>query len=98
MLSQPDAGTETLRRLARHADALHEQLDAVLPRLRADTAAGARHGTAGLRSARALRQVRASWSDRLTTVQSECARLRDGFTFAAAAFDRADERAEGTLR
>ncbi|WP_326597655.1 type VII secretion target [Streptomyces sp. NBC_01803] len=104
MTSQADVDTATLRRLARHADTLHEQLNAVLPRLRADADGGGtgRHGTAELASAHALRRVRASWAERLTAVQAECARLRDGFTFAATASDRADERAderaEGSLR
>ncbi|WP_059005773.1 type VII secretion target [Streptomyces specialis] len=93
MASPSEVDTDALRRLARHADTLHAQLDAVLPRLRADEGDGGagRHGTAQLASARALRRTRATWEERLTEVRAECGRLRDGFTFAASAFDPAED-------
>ncbi|MDT0321544.1 WXG100 family type VII secretion target [Streptomyces millisiae] len=85
-----------LRELAVQATTLVDRLDTTQRTLRAEADDPLR-ALDGLASATALRRVRDSWAERLTTVQQRCDGLAAGLTSAAADFDATEEDARQSM-
>ena len=85
-----------LRELAGQASTLVERLDTTLRNLRPEDDDPLR-GLDGLASAAALRRVRDSWAERLTTVRQRCDGLAAGLAGAAADFEATEADARQSM-